>query len=55
MKKILESVFNVVVFITGVSLVVINQKTVGVTNLLWMVLGFAMLIFLIWKYNRKYI
>jgi len=41
-------------FVIGVALVVIGQKNIGPTGLLTMLCGMAILIGLLWNYNRKY-
>lgn len=54
MKKALTLSLKLLIFIVGVWLIIVNQKTVGHQNLLLMVLGLAMLIGLIYSYNKKF-
>jgi len=43
-----------IIFIVALTLVVIGQKNIGASGLGLMLLGLAMLIGLLWIYNRKY-
>lgn len=42
------------VLIVGVALVIVGQKNIGAPGLGLMLLGLAMLVGLLWFYNRKY-
>lgn len=53
-KEKLRGVLMLIVFIVGIGLVVIGQKNIGAPGLGLMLLGLAMLISLLWLYNRKY-
>ncbi len=53
-KSIITAVVALVFFIICVALVVIGQKNVGVQGLMVMLLGLAGLLFLLYRYNKKY-
>lgn len=53
-KNILTTLLSVVFFIVCVALVVMGQKNVGVQGLMVMILGLAGLLFLLYRYNRKF-
>ena len=53
-KKVLSTSVYLSIFVVGVSLVVINQKTISYTNLFMMLLGLAMLLFLLFSHNKKF-
>ncbi|WP_211748901.1 hypothetical protein [Paenibacillus sp. Marseille-Q4541] len=54
MKDNLRIVLMSIVFIVGIVLVIVGQKDIGAPGLGLMLLGVAMLIGLLWFYNRKY-
>lgn len=54
LKKLLLSLVSLVVFIAGMALVIVGQRNVGATGLLTMLAGLAILVFLLWVYNRQY-
>jgi len=43
-----------IVFVFGIGLVVVGEKNIGAPGLGLMMLGLAVLIGLLWSYNRKY-
>ena len=53
-KSILTTHISVVFFIVCVALVIMGQKNVGVQGLMVMLLGLAGLLFLLYRYNRKF-
>lgn len=54
LKNYLRMLLMLIVFIVGVGLVIVGQKDIGAPGLALMLLGLAMLITLLWLYNRKY-
>ncbi|WP_422659844.1 DUF6903 family protein [Paenibacillus sp. EC2-1] len=50
----LRGVLMLIVFIIGMTLVIVGVKNIGAPGLGLMLLGLAMLISLLWFYNRKY-
>ncbi|GGH36434.1 DUF6903 family protein [Paenibacillus segetis] len=50
----LRGLLMLIVFIVGMGLVIVGQKHIGAPGLGLMLLGLAMLIGLLWFYNRKY-
>lgn len=50
----LRGVLMLIVFIIGMTLVIVGVKHIGAPGLGLMLLGLAMLISLLWFYNRKY-
>ena len=54
MKKVLSTSIYLLIFVVGVSLVVINQRTISYSNLFMMLIGLAMLLFLLFSYNKKF-
>ncbi|KOP66362.1 hypothetical protein AMS62_14835 [Bacillus sp. FJAT-18019] len=54
LKNYLRTLLMLIVFIVGVGLVIVGQKDIGAPGLGLMLLGLAMLITLLWLYNRKY-
>ena len=54
MKKILNLIINLVIFGLGMYLILVNQRTVGMSNLLKMLLGLGLLFSLIYMYNKKF-
>ncbi|MGG3283780.1 DUF6903 family protein [Paenibacillus solani] len=54
LKNYLRMLLMLIVFIVGVGLVIVGQKDIGAPGLGLMLLGLAMLITLLWLYNRKY-
>ncbi|WP_211267829.1 DUF6903 family protein [Paenibacillus antarcticus] len=54
MRNLLRSLLLLIVFIFAVVLVFIGQKNIGAPGLGIMLLGLALLIGLLWFYNRKY-
>ncbi|QIK69196.1 hypothetical protein G7062_02340 [Erysipelothrix sp. HDW6C] len=54
MKKPLLIILKLIAFVVGVALITINQRTIGMMNLLWMVVGLGILLFLMYDYNRKF-
>lgn len=53
-KKWFNIILNVVIFCASMVLVVIGQKKIGVPNLCMMFVGLAGLLFLLYRYNKKY-
>ncbi len=53
-KNYLRNLIMLIVFIVGLGLVVVGQKHIGAPGLGLMLLGLAMMICLLWLYNRKY-
>ncbi|MNM77252.1 hypothetical protein D3C81_890980 [compost metagenome] len=53
-KNYLRNLLMLIVFIVGLGLVIVGQKHIGPSGLGLMLLGLAMLISLLWLYNRKY-
>lgn len=54
MKQVLLSSLYALIFIVGLTLVVISQRTIGYLSLAMMITGLAMLLFLMYTYNKKY-
>lgn len=54
MKKALSLSIKFIVFVVGLGLILVNQRTTGMINLMWMILGLAMLISLIYSYNKSF-
>ncbi|NMM53639.1 DUF6903 family protein [Paenibacillus aquistagni] len=54
LRNALRNVLMLIVFIVATVLVIIGQKSIGAAGLGLMLLGLAMLIGLLWFYNRKY-
>ncbi|MEC0091293.1 DUF6903 family protein [Paenibacillus macquariensis] len=54
MRNLLRNLLILIVFIFAVVLVFIGQKNIGASGLGTMLLGLALLIGLLWFYNRKY-
>lgn len=54
LRNALRNVLMLIVFIVATVLVIIGQKNIGAAGLGLMLLGLAMLIGLLWFYNRKY-
>ena len=53
-KNYIRGLFMLIVFVLGLSLVIIGHKEIGPSGLGLMLLGLAFLISLLWLYNRKY-
>ncbi|URN96132.1 MAG: hypothetical protein NAG76_07850 [Candidatus Pristimantibacillus lignocellulolyticus] len=53
-RNLLRNYLMLIVFIIGIVLVIIGQKNIGAFGLGLMLLGLALLIGLLWFYNRKY-
>ncbi|WP_413371980.1 DUF6903 family protein [Paenibacillus taichungensis] len=53
-KNYLRNLLMLIFFIVGIGLVIVGQKNIGAPGLGLMLLGLAMLIGLLWLYNRKY-
>ncbi|MBP2001456.1 hypothetical protein J2Z69_002501 [Paenibacillus shirakamiensis] len=53
-KENLRSLLVLIVFIVGIGLVIVGQRHIGAPGLGIMLLGLAMLISLLWLYNRKF-
>ena len=54
MRNLLRHLLILIVFIFAIVLVIIGQKNIGAPGLGTMLLGLALLIGLLWFYNRKY-
>lgn len=54
LRNALRNVLMLIVFIVATLLVIIGQKSIGAAGLGLMLFGLAMLIGLLWFYNRKY-
>ncbi|MCR8660557.1 hypothetical protein NV377_24945 [Paenibacillus sp. T3-5-0-4] len=54
MRNLLRNYLMLIVFIIAVVLVIIGQKNIGPSGLGLMLLGLALLIGLLWFYNRKF-
>ncbi|SMG36630.1 DUF6903 family protein [Paenibacillus aquistagni] len=54
LRNALRNVLMLIVFIVATVLVIIGQKSIGAAGLGLMLFGLAMLIGLLWFYNRKY-
>lgn len=52
--NLIRNLLLLIMFVAGVALVIIGQKHIGPTGLVTMLIGMAMLIGLLWVYNRKY-
>lgn len=52
--KVIRVVLILVVFILSIALIVTGQKNIGAEGLAMMLAGLAMLLLLLWYYNRKY-
>ncbi|HKM23172.1 MAG TPA: hypothetical protein VJY11_00065 [Erysipelothrix sp.] len=52
--KVLLAIVYVIIFVVGLSMVVIGQRTVSYESLGIMCLGLAGLLFLVYTYNKKY-
>ncbi|WP_410767730.1 DUF6903 family protein [Fontibacillus sp. BL9] len=53
-KNYLRYLVMLIVFLVGLGLVVVGQKHIGAPGLGLMLIGLALLIGLLWLYNRKY-
>ncbi|MDQ0089553.1 hypothetical protein J2T12_002965 [Paenibacillus anaericanus] len=54
MENFIRNALMLIIFIVGMALVIVGQKHIGAPGLGLMLLGLAMLIGLLWFYNRKY-
>lgn len=54
MKKLLLISLKLVIFVIAIALIVVNQKTNGIINLAWMLVGLGLLIGLLYSYNEKF-
>ncbi|QIK85574.1 hypothetical protein G7061_02630 [Erysipelothrix sp. HDW6B] len=54
MKTVLSYSLQFVMFIVGVSCVVIGQKTVGIQSLGIMLIGLVLLLSVLYRYNKRY-
>ncbi|WP_195576491.1 DUF6903 family protein [Paenibacillus sp. 1001270B_150601_E10] len=54
LRETLRNMLMLIVFIVATVLVIIGQKSIGAAGLGLMLFGLAMLIGLLWFYNRKY-
>lgn len=54
MKQVLLSSLYALIFVVGLALVVVGQRTVGYLSLVMMITGLLMLLFLMYTYNKKY-
>lgn len=54
MKTVLSYSIQFVMFIVGVSCVVIGQKTVGIQSLGIMLIGLVLLLSVLYRYNKRY-
>ena len=54
MQNTLRNVLMLIVFVVATALVIVGQKSIGAAGLGLMLLGLAILIGLLWVYNRKY-
>jgi len=52
--KFFRNLWKMIVFVFGIGLVVVGEKNIGAPGLGLMMLGLAVLIGLLWSYNRKY-
>jgi len=54
LRNTLRNVLMLIVFVVATALVIVGQKSIGAAGLGLMLLGVAILIGLLWFYNRKY-
>jgi len=54
LRNLLRNYLMVIVFIIAIVLVIVGQKNIGAYGLGLMLLGLALLIGLLWFYNRKF-
>lgn len=54
LKKVLNTIGVVFIFIACITCIVLGQQHTGPIGLLVMILGLGGLLFLLWLYNRKY-
>lgn len=52
--RVISLLLKVFAFISGMILVFLGQKNIGIGGLLAEASGILILIFLLWNYNRKY-
>lgn len=52
--RVISPLLKVFAFISGMILVFLEQKNIGIGGLLAEASGILILIFLLWNYNRKY-
>lgn len=53
-KKIVSGIIYLIIFIASLTLVIVGQRNVGLQGTLVMLVGLAGLIFLLYRYNKKY-
>lgn len=54
MDKWVKTIINIVIFIVGIVLICTQQRNVGPTGLLLMIIGLAGILFLLYSYNKQY-
>jgi len=54
MSSFVRGLILLILFIAGVTLVILGQQNIGAPGLGTMLLGLAMLVSALWFYNRKY-
>ncbi|WP_414017629.1 DUF6903 family protein [Erysipelothrix rhusiopathiae] len=55
MKKLLNGIINVCVFLLGIWMVIHFQKTISIQSLLMMMIGLGMLLYLLFRYNKRFL
>ncbi len=54
MNKWTNIIINIVIFVAAIVLICIQQRNVGPTGLLLMIIGLAGILFLLYRYNKQY-
>ncbi|CAM4350073.1 DUF6903 family protein [Erysipelothrix aquatica] len=54
MKTVLSYSLQIILFIIGVACVILGQKTIGIQSLGMMMIGLILLLFVLYRYNKRY-
>ncbi|MFZ2539042.1 MAG: hypothetical protein WAX04_09080 [Oscillospiraceae bacterium] len=54
MNLAIKIIINVIIFCGAMGMIVFGQRTVGTTGLITMILGLAIIIAMLYNYNRKF-
>ncbi len=54
MKTVLSFSLQIILFIIGVACVILGQKTIGIQSLGMMMIGLILLLFVLYRYNKRY-
>ncbi|WP_164503750.1 DUF6903 family protein [Erysipelothrix piscisicarius] len=55
MKKLLNGIANIAVFILGIWMVIDFQKDISMQSLFMMIVGLGMLLLLLYRYNKRFL